>query len=843
MKYVKVILPLSLKELTYRVPDNLEAAVFIGVRVEVELGKKKHYSGIVSQIMDSPEDETIKYKPVISILDKMPILHQIQLRLWNWMADYYMCSTGEVMTAALPAAFKLSSETSITLHPSFQGDYTALNDDEFTIAEALSNTPALSLADVVLILEHKQTGNGSTDLFGHQKNDKKEISLIKAYTVLEHMMEHNIVLINEELIERYRPRLESFVRLHPDLQGNDAAMKDVFDRLERRAPNQLNLLMTFLHLQNAGSRNKGEQAAIKKRDLLIKANVGDAALNSLVTKNILEIVKQEVSRLADLSVEEIKNFQLTPAQQKALEEIESWYQSKEVVLLHGATSSGKTLIYTSLIQKALAEGKQVLYLLPEIALTEQLIRRLQIYFGDAIGIYHSKYSQHQRIEIWNGVLQQRYKIVVGARSAVFLPFAELGLIVVDEEHDASFKQNDLAPYYHGRDTAIWLAAQFKAKVLLGSATPSIESYYNAQQKKYGLVKLPHRYADMPQPEIQLADTRDEQKMKLMKGSFTSVLFDEIKLALEKKEQVILFQNRRGYAPSLYCGVCGWVPECQDCALKLTYHKYSDSLRCHYCGFTRKVIQTCPQCANTTMKVQGFGTEKIEDELKILLPQARLARMDADSVRTKDGHNKVIRQMETGEADILIGTQMVTKGLDFDNVSLVGVLSADNILNFPDFRVSERGFQLLQQVAGRSGRKNKRGKVIVQTLNMKYPVLTYVLHHDYENFYNTEIEYRAEFNYPPFCRLIQVQLKHPKPERVEAAAQFLEKLMRPQLKDALLGPAKPGVERLKGNYIQEFLLKPARNANTTAKNILKNALLQMAEEPKLKSVRAAVVVDL
>ncbi len=823
-------MPLALKELTYSIPKEFADKIKIGSRVEVQLGRRKMYSAIVAEIHQR-EPLAFKAKPITNVLDEEPIVTETQIHFWRWIADYYLCSTGDVLMAALPSGLKLQSETKIKLHPDFNHDFSDLENEEFTIAEALSNKQELSLEDITLILKNA--------------SDHKKITQAAVFVMLEKMLYKKIVWLEEELIEKYKPKLETFVALHHKLNNNEPQQRQVFEALEKKAEKQLNLLMFYFKLSKKDEEvfENEELIWVKKSELIKTANSNDAILNALCEKEILQTQKFEVSRLHFKSGSD-NTFTFSAAQQKALELIETKFKEKDVVLLHGETGSGKTLLYADLIKKTIAQGKQVLFMLPEIALTEHLIKRLQNWLGEEIAVYHSRYNNHQRVEIWNAMLQQKYKVVVGARSALFLPFSNLGLVICDEEHDVSYKQLDGEPHYHARDGAIYLAAMFKAKTLLGSATPALETWQNAHQNKYGLVQLAERFGNMPLPKIELIDLRENNRMKTMKGNFSWKLLSEIEETIARKEQVLLFQNRRGYSPSLYCGVCGWIPECTNCSVKLTYHKYSDSLSCHYCGFTRRVVQSCPSCGETAMKVQGFGTEKIEDELKILLPKIRVARMDADTMRSKDSHSKVLGKFEKGEIDVLIGTQMITKGLDFDNISLVGVLSADNLLGFPDFRVNERAYQILHQVAGRSGRKNNAGKVMIQALNVNHPVLQWFLKNNLAGFYDYELQFRQNLLYPPFTRLIHIEIKHKQVQKAEAAANWLHEKLLPSLGKQLLGPGTPGIEKMKNLYRRELLIKLSKHTDILkeTKALIRQYLFELTSVKAFGQVLTDVDVD-
>ncbi|MEN9522542.1 MAG: primosomal protein [Bacteroidota bacterium] len=830
MKFAQVILPLALKELTYAIPLALSNTIKIGSRVEVQIGKKKVYSAIVSEIHDR-EPLEYKVKPITNVLDENSLVTPVQIQFWRWIADYYMSTTGEILMEALPSGLKLKSETKIVLHPDFNHDYNNLSAEEFTIAEALSNNEALSIDDIKLILQN-------------HSNNKKRITDTQVFMLLEEMMTKQIVFIEEDLIEKYKPRTETFISIHPRLVNNEMLLQQVFQDLEKRAVKQSNTLLSYFMMIKKDEQvvENDEQIWVNQSDLVKKAGSNSSVINALVEKEILQSQKMEVSRLKFKGGNNTA-YQFTNAQQLAFEQLEKQLQQKDVVLLHGETGSGKTLLYVELMKRAIQEGKQVLFLLPEITLTEHLITRLKHWLGEEIAVYHSRYNDNQRVEIWNAVLQNKYKIIVGARSAVFLPFQNLGLIIVDEEQDSSFKQSQRNPHYHARDAAIYLASLNKVKTILGSATPSLETWQNAYQQKFGLVRLKEKYSTTNQSlsplKIELVDLREANRMKTMKGSFSWKLFDAIKETIDAKKQVLLFQNRRGYSPSLYCGVCGWVPECPNCSVKLTYHKYSDSLSCHYCHFSRRAVQSCPRCGESNMKIQGVGTEKIEDELKILLPEIRIARMDADSVRTQDGHQRILEKFERGEIDVLVGTQMITKGLDFENIGLVGVLSADALLNFPEFRINERTYQILHQVAGRTGRKNGNGKILIQALNIKHPTLQWFVRQDLEAFYDEELKFRHTLLYPPFARLIHIEIKHKKVETAVAAANWLQQKLLKVFGKFVLGPSVPAIDRIKTYYRRELLIKITKSSNLKETKTIINQFIQ--ELPHEKGF-AQVIVD-
>lgn len=812
MKFVDVILPLALpRNYTYAVPPEMEDTIRVGSRVAVPLGRQKRYAGIVKAIHEQAPS-TYKTKPVMDLLDKEPVVYPTQLAFWEWIAQYYMCNEGDVLNAALPAHLKLSSETVLLFNDAFGDDFTLLDDHEYLVAEALHIRKELRIGEVQLIL------------------DRSDV-----YSVIKKLIEKQVCLVYEELKEAYKEKKEKYILLNPAYEG-DEQLAPLFDELAR-APKQMELLLAYLHLMKT-------QGDVAQSELLKKSGASPAQLKGLVDKQILQIDKRTVDRIRMGRMEAQIDFILSPAQEKALTEVKACFAEKQVTLLHGVTSSGKTELYVKLMEESLATGKQVLYLLPEIALTAQIIRRLQKHFGGQIGIYHSRFSNNERVEIWNKVKSGEIRIVLGARSSLLLPFRDLGLIILDEEHDASFKQQDPAPRYHARDAAIYYAALFKAKVLLGSATPSLESYFNAKQGKYGLVTLQERFGGIAMPVIEIVDLKKETALKEVVNNFTSVLREGIRQSLEAGKQVILFQNRRGYAPFLLCTTCGWIPNCKQCDVSLTWHKHLDKLHCHYCGTRYPYIYTCAACGSQTLMPKNFGTEKIEEDLQQLFPDARIARMDMDAIRSKDSHNKMIMLLEQKEIDILVGTQMVVKGLDFENVNLVGIISADSLLSFPDFRVNERAFQLMEQVSGRSGRRDGQGKVIIQASNISHPVLRDVTAHDYTSMYEREIAEREKFGYPPFYRLMKITVRHKKQPTAEQAALILGNWIRPQLGAQLVGPAAPPVSRVRGFYLQEMLIKLPRDTRKIAqvKHMLKEYFSQLQIEKQFRSVVITPDVD-
>jgi primosomal protein N' (replication factor Y) len=815
--FVDVILPVPIPKMyTYRVPFELNDQMVVGQRVVVQFGRNKLYTALVRKIHENVPSYTAKY--LESVLDETPIIVEQQFKLWEWMSSYYMCCIGEVMAAALPGSLKLASESNIVLNPDFQRNYEDLSDKEYLITEALEIRNILSLKEVSEILEQKTV-----------------------HHIIKSLIEKRVVLIEEELKEQYKPKKQSFVRLTPEVENEDR-LKEAFDQLSK-APKQLEVLMIYLQMCK---RYEEEPTEVKRTQLQKAAGATASVVNQLAKKGIFEIYEKEIGRLGRYEGDVSSAKELSEHQQEALKGIEEQFEEKDVVLLHGVTSSGKTEVYVDLIEKALEKGKQVLYLLPEIALTTQIINRLRLYFGDRIGVYHSKFNQNERVEVWNKVLQHKkgdFDIILGARSALFLPFSNLGLIIIDEEHENTYKQYDPAPRYHARDSAMILARLHGAKTLLGSATPSIESAWNAHEGRYGKVMLTKRFGGVQLPEIQCADVKEETRKKLMKSIFSSFLLNEMKAALEKGEQIILFQNRRGYAPMWNCEVCGWAPQCIRCDISLTYHKHAHTLKCHYCGYNIQPPKRCDACGSGKLKMIGFGTEKIEEELAIFLPDVRIARMDLDTTRSKNSYQRIINDFEDKAIDVLVGTQMVTKGLDFDNVALVGILNADSMLAFPDFRAFERSYQLMAQVSGRAGRKKKRGKVIIQTYAPNHWIIQKVMSNDYEGMYAQEIIERKNFHYPPFFRLIRLTIRHKDPDLVDYASDKLAEMLRNVLGRRVLGPEFPLVSRIKNYYNKNILIKIERQAAVSkAKEVIEKQLLDFQSEKEFKPVRVIIDVD-
>ncbi len=672
--FADVLLPLPVKgTFTYRVPYELNDFVQEGQRVAVQFGKKKVYAGLIKKLHEKVPETIPKY--ILSILDEKPVVNNIQFRFWEWISSYYLSTEGEVMNAALPSAFKLASESKVMLFPGFSPDEHIMDEFEYRVTEALMQKGKLTIDEIT-----------------------KQVGFQKVLPLLKKMMDKRMIYMEEELKGGYKPKLEKMIVLSPAYHPEES-LKQLMDELGKRAHKQLECLMTYLTLAGFGDQPK----PVAKAELMQKSGSSPAVLKALTDKGVFETEERVVSRFQVEENGEMLPVELNKHQEQAYEEIKHGFSERKVVLLHGVTSGGKTEIYIKLMEETIRQGKQVLYLLPEIALTTQIITRLRKYFGDQVGVYHSRYSKDERAEVWNHLLgyqlsddMTRYNIILGPRSAMFLPYDNLGLVIVDEEHDQSYKQFDPAPRYHARDAAVYLSTMHNARVVLGSATPSIESYYNTKQGKYKLVELTERYGGMQMPEIVVVDMRDEKRRRMSKSHFSSVLLKEMKLALEEQKQVILFQNRRGFSLRLECDQCAWVPQCKYCDVTLTYHKASELLKCHYCGYSTTIPHSCGECGSTHLKMQGFGTEKVVEELAMIMPEARIDRMDLDSTRTKHAFNRIITDFEDRRTDILIGTQMVTKGLDFDNVRVVGVLSADNMLSFPDFRAHERSFQLMHR---------------------------------------------------------------------------------------------------------------------------------------------------
>ena len=821
--FAEVLLPLPIPgTFTYRVPFALNDVIKRGHRVSVQFGRRHVYAGLVLELHEHPPQKgTPKY--ILSILDEKPLVNALQFQFWKWMADYYMSTLGEVMAVALPSAFKLSSESKVVLSPGFIPDNETLNESEYRITEALLQKKGLTINEV-------------TQIVGYQK----------VLPLLKTMIERRLITMEEELKQQYKPKKTKMVKLTSQYL-EEKALQELMDQLGKKAHKQLELVMGFLSMSGFPLK---KDFSVAKAELLAKTKAGDAAVKALVDKGVFLLEEKIISRFTEEDTETAGSFDLSPGQQEAYEALTAQMQEHLVVLLHGVTSSGKTELYIKLMEDALQQGKQVLYLLPEIALTTQIINRLRKHFGDEIGVYHSRYNQNERAEVWENIagIQQAgvhkpYRIILGPRSAMFLPYENLGLVIVDEEHDASYKQFDPAPRYNARDAAIYLANLHKAKVVLGSATPAIETYFNAKNGKYGLVSLTERFGGVQMPEIKVVSMKEEKRRRLLKSHFTSVLLEHIKQALEKQQQIILFQNRRGFSLRIECEQCNWIPQCKNCDVTMTYHKKQELLKCHYCGYSQPVPAVCEACGSPHLVMQGFGTEKVEEELSLILPDVRIERMDLDTTRSKNAFQRIIYNFENRKTDILTGTQMVTKGLDFDNVQVVGILSADNMLSFPDFRAHERSFQMMEQVSGRAGRKKYQGTVIIQTWQPGHPVIHDVVNHDFENMYARELTERNRFKYPPFYRLVMIKLKHKKPELLNEAAAVLARDLKARFGNLVYGPEYPMVSRIKNLFIKQILFKIPRNKQQAEKKqLLKQSLDNFKTLSKYKSVRVQVDVD-
>jgi primosomal protein N' (replication factor Y) len=790
--------------------------VSVGCRVVVQFGQKKFYTAIVCRVHNVRPEGNYEVKAVSLLLDASPVVTEEQLSFWRWIADYYLCSLGDVYKAALPSGLKLESESVVEYNPEFEAE-APLSQREQQIMDLLSVDEVQSVTRL-----------------------ERESGLKNILPVIKSLLEKEAIFMKEEIRRNYKPRMETRVRFCG--APTERQLNVLFDTL-KRAQKQLDLLMRFVELSGYLA---GEVREVSKRQLLDAAHASDAVLKGLVDKKILEFYQVEIGRLAAIAKEEesLSLKSLSAPQQRAMEEISECFRTKNVCLLHGVTSSGKTEVYIHLINEALSRGRQVLYLLPEIALTTQITERLRAAFGSKLGVYHSKFPDAERVEIWRKQLSDSpYEIIVGVRSSIFLPFARLGLVIVDEEHENTYKQQDPAPRYNARNGAIVLAAMYGAKVLLGSATPSIESWFNATSGKYGLVTMTERYQEIKLPEIIPVDVKELRRKKRMSGQFSPLLLQYVREALDAQEQVILFQNRRGFAPMVECRTCGWVPRCKNCDVSLTYHKGINQLTCHYCGYTYQVPKACPACDGTEIVSRGFGTEKVEDDIKLVFPEASVARMDLDTTRTRSAYERIIADFERGKTNILIGTQMVSKGLDFDNVSVVGILNADTMLNYPDFRAYERAFQLMAQVAGRAGRKGKQGRVVLQTRDVEHPIIGQVIGNRYEEMVRAQLDERQMFRFPPYHRLIYVYLKHRDEKVLDNAALVMAGRLRANFGSRVLGPDKPPVARIQTLFIKKIVLKIEVNASMErARELLLSVQREMLQEPAYKSLLVYYDVD-
>jgi len=814
--FVEIILPVPLEgTFTYRVPESFSSIIQVGMRVVVPFGKSKLYCGVVHSLhfIEPPLKEV---KSIIALMDDYPMMVRPQFQLWEWMASYYMATFGEIFVAAIPMGLRLESETQVCIHPDFE-DENLLSVKEMSLFKALSVEKTATIAELIKRTQSKQV-----------------------MVQIKRMMEKKAVVIAQTLSAGYKPKTITMVRATFNKQDEET-LKKMLDGL-KRAEKQLSLLLTYLDLSHYLSQN--EAVPVSKKKLLELSGASPAVLNALVDKHILQLYDQEVSRIVRDTVPIESPKMLNTHQNKALKEILNHWKTKNVVLLHGVTSSGKTEMYVHLIQQMIELGRQVLYLVPEIALTTQLTTKLERVFGDKLGIYHSKYSDNERVEVWNNLLKRgSIQVILGVRSSIFLPFHDLGLIIIDEEHEMSYKQQDLSPRYHARDTAIMLAQFYGAKVLLGSATPSVETYQNALSNKFGLVELHQRYAEIPLPRIIPVDLKEAYRKKRMTGPFSEVLVEAMKKAISADEQVILFHNRRGFAPFIECKQCGYVAKCQHCDVSLTYHKSNQRLECHYCGYTEPYPDRCPSCGSTALTVNGLGTEKVEEELALLFPQNRIGRLDLDAVTTRRGMERIITDFENHEIDILVGTQMVAKGLDFSNVTLVGLLNADTLLHFPNFRANERAFQLITQVSGRAGRKEKQGEVILQTMNPDHPIIRQVIAGHYQEMFKTQMNERHLFHYPPYYRLIQITLRHKDEFVIQRAAEHFAAQLKSLFAERVLGPEIPPIGRLMNWHLRTLLLKFEVGLSQKAvKELLKKSASMLHAEKSFAAVQVIFDVD-
>lgn len=812
--FAEIILPLALPgTFTYHFSAKEIESIQIGLRVSVPFGTNKLYTGIVHSVHQNPP-ELFKTKPIDAVLDTSPLVTLQQIQFWEWIAAYYMCTLGEVYRNAFPTALKLESETFVKFVGNIDQIESDLNEQEWTVVNALDKKGLLSVKEISQLIDPKLT-----------------------IRTIQSLWEKSILHLDEVLIEKYTPKIEWFIRLIPDLKINQSRFNSAIESL-KNAPKQREILLQLI-VEEAQSKKP-----IKLAEIIKKMGGSYAMYRSMAEKNIVELYERQVSRIeaVEMSLEDSKA--LTEEQNRALSLISESFDKGQTVLLHGVTSSGKTEIYIKLIEHAIEEDRTVLFLLPEISITTQMIERIRKHFGEYVGIYHSKFNQNERVELWQKTLNGSYKIILGVRSALFLPFQNLGLVIVDEEHETAYKQKDFKPYFHARDMATVLAKMNDASVILGSATPSLESYHNAQLGKFGYVALTKRFSAVALPKIELIDLRKALKTKEIDGDISHLLSDAIRETIEAGQQVLIFQNRRGFAPVLECLSCGHSPYCPNCDVPLTYHKFTNLLKCHYCGHTQSKPSKCYHCQSLELTTKGIGTQQIEVQLEGLFPKLKIARMDVDAMRRKNAYEKTLEAFESQEVDLLIGTQMIVKGLDFSNVGLVGVIRADSLLNFPDFRAHEKAFQLLTQVAGRAGRRNEQGRVLIQTFNPDHEVLQNVTRYDYERTMKDILYERKSFIYPPFIRLIQLTFRHGRPERVEKVAQEFVKMMRPKFDDKyLLGPEEPSIGRIRNLYIRHVLVKiPEGSSPQKVKDYLLKCIENLHTIPAFRSVRIEIDVD-
>lgn len=818
--FAEVILPLPLySSFTYEVPEEFEPIIQMGSRVLVQFGKKKYYTGIVEYLHSTPPSG-YEVKPLMAILDASPVVRFPQIKMWRWIADYYLCSVGEVFKAAVPTGLKPESETYISYNKEWElPSDRHLSEQEAVIIQLMEEKKRLRISEI-----------------------ENELKLKGSARIINHLLELGALEIDERVVEKYKPKKVAYVELCCQRSDNDL-LHAFFDNVSR-SRNQEKTLIAWLDL-SGWMRQDSDLKDVEREHLLSISGASPAVLKAMVDKGIFRVVRRSVNRfnaIAETHTPELPV--LTDAQQIAADEIRNGFRESKVTLLHGVTGSGKTEIYSHLMAAALADGNQVLYLVPEISLTTQLTDRLRKVFGDRLLIYHSKFSDNERVDIWKRLLSSSEPLIIlGVRSSVFLPFSKLGLVIVDEEHESSYKQYDPAPRYNARDAAIVLATMHGAKVLLGSATPSVETYYKALTGKYHLVSLSERFKGASLPDVEIVDMKDQRKRKLNKGMLSAPFRSALRHTLEEGKQAIVFQNRRGFAPVVVCNQCGWTPKCNNCDVSMVYHKNINQLRCHYCGFSRDLPKLCPACGQNGLEIYGYGTERIAEELHKEYDGFRVARMDLDTTRNKDAYQEIIEEFANHETDILVGTQMVSKGLDFGEVKVVGVVNADTLLNFPDFRSNERAFNMLEQVAGRAGRRDEKGTVFIQTTQTASPVLRYVKSHDYAAFYNEEIEERRRFAYPPFTKVINIYIKNKDAVAADVAAVIFAKKLREIFGDRVLGPEKPFVSRVALWYLQSIMLKVESGASMKkVKDLLRQAYAAIALDKNIKSSMIYYDVD-
>lgn len=809
--FIEVLLPLNLnKSFTYRVPFERNDEVMIGKRVTVPFGRNKIYAGLILSVDSEPPQE-YEAKYIHDVIDDTPIISEEQIKFWRWISLYYMSSLGSVLNAALPAGLKMEGESKVMLHPEFSWNHNEFTDEEVKLLQILENYLEISIIELT-----------------------KASSISRIHRHLKSLYLKGCILIKDEATPSFSSKKESFVRL-ADPYKDEALLSELFTALEKKASKQLESLMVYVSYFM-------ELDEVSMKDLQNRGANRDA-VKALVSKGVFTMEKKEVSRIEHLSSTKAE-LKLSSGQKEALQEIKRHFNDQKNCLLHGVTSSGKTLIYTTLIKEALEAKKQILYLLPEIALTSQLVDRLAAYFGESMVVSHSKFSNNERVEIFYKIQSGEPLLILGTRSAVFHPFRDLGLIIVDEEHESSFKQQEPAPRFHAKDVALYLGKMLKCPVLLGSATPSFESYYNALSGKYGLVSLEQRFDDAHLPQVHIVDMLQQKRQKRNSGIFSDTLLEAILEAKKDGKQTILFQNKKGYVPVLECTQCSWTPHCINCDISLTYYKFQNNLRCHYCGYTRPVVHQCAQCGHNGLELIGHGTERIEDELNLFAPDLRTQRLDYNSTRLKSSHKKIIQQFAKGEIDVLIGTQMIAKGLDFNNVRIVGILNADHLLNFPDFRAHERAFQLMTQVAGRAGRRSEQGHVYIQSSKVNHSILQHVAEHDFKGMYDVEMNEREAFHYPPFNRLIKLTFKHKDALELHKSCVEARRLFNEVFGQNMLGPEKPYVGKIRNWYLMNFLLKLPNDPKelSVAKSSLYRLIQQLEQLPQLKGSRILVDVD-